>query len=92
MTKHLLSVLAFIVVSFAVQGLNHFVINKAYYDKIEFARAEPVIALGFLTMIIQGLLLTFAMTKITSTGSHNNRWTLYIIVFWSVSCGLYCLS
>ncbi len=30
MTKHLLSVLAFIIVTFAVQGLTHFVINKAH--------------------------------------------------------------
>lgn len=64
MTKHLLSVLAYIVVSFAVQGINHFGINKAHYDKIDFARAEPVFSLGFLAMIIQGLVLSFAMTKI----------------------------
>lgn len=69
MIKHILSVLAFMVVSFAVQGLNHFVINKSHYEKIDFARTEPVLALGFITMIIQGLILSFAMTKIVSTGS-----------------------
>lgn len=69
MIKHLLSVIAFMVVSFAVQGLNHFVINKAHCDKIDFARTEPVLALGFITMVVQGLILSFAMTKIVTTGS-----------------------
>lgn len=69
MVTHLLSMVAFMVVSFAVQGLNHFVINKAHYDQIDFARAEPVLLLGFLAMIIQGLVLSFAMTKIVTSGS-----------------------
>ena len=69
MTKNLLSVLAFMVVSFAVQGLNHFVINKAHYANIEFARAEPVMELGLLAMAIQGFILTFAMSKITASGA-----------------------
>jgi hypothetical protein len=81
MTKHLLSVLAFIIVSFAVQGPNHFVINKAHYDEIEFARAEPVMALGILTMIIQGIILTFAMTKITSAGALLNDGLLVSLSF-----------
>ncbi len=84
MTKHLLSVLAFIVVSFVVQGLNHFVINQAHYENIDFARAEPVMALGFLAMIIQGLILTFAMTRIVSTG---NRLQDGLLV--SISFGLF---
>ena len=87
MTKHLLSVLAFIVVSFAVQGLNHFVINKAHYDKIDFARSDPVLALGFLTMIIQGLILTFAMTMIVTSGS-----LLKDGLFVSLSFGLFLAS
>lgn len=81
MTKHLLSVLAFIIVSFAVQGLNHFVINKAHYDGIEFARAEPVMALGFIAMIIQGFILTFAMTKLTSTSTWINNGLLVSLSF-----------
>lgn len=68
MLKHLLSVIGFIVVSFAVQGLNHFVINKAHYDEITFARAEPVLWLGVLAMVIQGVVLSFALTKMTPNG------------------------
>ncbi len=62
--KHILSVIAFMIVSFAVQGLNHFVINIEYYANIDFARPEPVMALGFLTMIIQGSILTLALAHI----------------------------
>jgi len=69
MLKHMLSVLAFIIVSFSVQGLNHFLINKAHYGEIEFARAEPILSLGFLTMIIQGLILSLALAKIAPTGT-----------------------
>jgi len=67
--KHLLSVLAFIFISFAVQGLNHFVINRDHYDAIEFARTDPVLALGIVTMIIQGLVLSFAMVKFAPKGA-----------------------
>jgi len=47
-----------------VQGLNHFVINKAHYDEITFARGEPVMWLGIATMAIQGLILSFALMRI----------------------------
>lgn len=69
MAKHLLSVLAFIIVTFGVQGINHFIINKSHYANISFARAEPIMVLGFLSMIIQGIVLTTAMTKIAPTGA-----------------------
>lgn len=67
--KHLLSVASFIIVSFTVQGLNHFVINKAHYAEIDFSRAQPVIALGILTMVVQGLILSIAMSRATTTGN-----------------------
>lgn len=87
MTKHILSILAFIVVSFVVQGLNHFVINKDHYEKIDFARSDPVMALGILAMIIQGFILTFAMTKIVTTGDLFSNGLLV-----SVSFGLFLAS
>lgn len=62
--KHILSVIAFMIVSFAVQGLNHFVINTEYYANIGFARPEPLMVLGFLTMTVQGGVLTLALGHI----------------------------
>ncbi|MBL1420732.1 MAG: hypothetical protein COC24_009515 [Alphaproteobacteria bacterium] len=61
MTKHFLSVLAFVVVSFAVQGVSHFVINVEHFASIGFARPEPIIALGVLVMLIEGIILTLAL-------------------------------
>lgn len=67
--KHFLSVIAFMMVSFAVQGMNHFVINTEHYANIDFARPEPVMALGFLTMIIQGGILTLALGHLAPLGA-----------------------
>lgn len=63
MTKHLLSVLAFMLVSFGVQGLSHFVINQDHYAGIFFMRDEPIIALGLLAMILQGSTMTLALAR-----------------------------
>ncbi len=68
MTKHILSIFAFMVVSFAVQGLSHFVINKDHFASIEFMRSDPVIPLGLLVMVIQGLIMTLALTRYAPKG------------------------
>lgn len=61
--KHLLSVLAFVVVTFAVQGLSHFILNAEHYAAITHLRPEPIMPLGFITMIVQAAILSFAMTQ-----------------------------
>ena len=68
MAKHLLSVLAFIAVSFSVQGLSHFVINKEYFAGISFMRNDPIMPMGFTTMIIQGLIMSLAVTRLAPSG------------------------
>lgn len=61
MIKHLVSVLAFMLVTFGVQGLSHFVINKDHFAGISFARPDPILPLGFLAMIIQGIILSVTL-------------------------------
>ena len=61
MTKHILSIFAFMLVTFGVQGLSHFVINKSHFDAVGFLRPEPIIALGFLVMILQGGAMSIAL-------------------------------
>lgn len=61
MTKHILSTLAFVIVSFAVQGMSHFVINQAHFASIGFARAEPILAMGVGVMLIEGIIFTLAL-------------------------------
>lgn len=58
---HTLSVLAFMVVSFAAQALSHFVINQEHFSSIAHHRQEPIIPLGLAAMVIQGLLISIAL-------------------------------
>lgn len=67
--KSVLTVLAFMVVSFAVQGLSHFVINVEHFAGIPFMRAEPIIALGLLVMVVQALVVSFVMHQLWPEGA-----------------------
>ena len=51
-----LTVLAYVVVTFGVQGASHFAVFAAHYAAIPIMRAEPIIAMGLGSMLIQGVL------------------------------------
>jgi hypothetical protein len=59
MTKYILAVAAYIVATFATQAVSHFVINVDHYAMLPYLRTEPIFALGFLSMLIQGTALAF---------------------------------
>ena len=59
MKSIILGTLLYIVISFAAQSLSHFAINAKHYASISFMRTEPIFALGFITMIMQGIILTY---------------------------------
>ena len=59
MKKIIIGTILFIVVSFASQAISHFVINVEHYASVPFMREEPIFALGFLTMILQGIVLSY---------------------------------
>ena len=61
MIAHVLSVIAFMFVSFAAQGLSHFVVNKAHFASIGFLRPDPIMIMGFTVMIIQGGILSISL-------------------------------
>jgi hypothetical protein len=52
----LLTVVAYVVCTFGVQGMSHFVINVDHFAAMTIMRAEPVIPMGILSMLIQGTL------------------------------------
>ena len=58
MKKHLLSILAFVIITFAIQGTSHMVINSDHYQSMGFLRPNPIFALGFMAMLIQGTIMT----------------------------------
>ncbi len=51
-----LTLAAFIVAAFGVQATSHFLINAEHYAGISIMRAEPIMALGFAAMVVQGIL------------------------------------
>jgi len=59
MKRHILSVLGYIFATFLVQGLSHFLVFKGHYAHIAILRAQPNFALGFASMVIQGVVLSF---------------------------------
>jgi hypothetical protein len=48
------TVLAYVVTTFGVQGVSHFVINADHYAAIPIMRAEPIVPMGIGSMLIQG--------------------------------------
>ena len=68
MKQHVLSVLAFVAVTFAVQAMSHFVVNTWHYASVPFVRADPIFPMGFLAMIIQGVALTYLYARLRRTG------------------------
>ena len=49
-----LTILAYVVTTFAVQGGSHFAINADHYAAIAMLRADPIIPMGLASMVIQG--------------------------------------
>jgi hypothetical protein len=64
-----LTVLAYIAVTFGVQGTSHFAINAQHYAEIPIMRTEPLIAMGITSMVIQGLLFAWLFPIFNRRGS-----------------------
>ncbi len=69
MIKAALTVVAFMFVSFGVQGLSHFVINVEHFESIDFMRADPILLMGFAAMIVEALIISFVMMKLWPAGA-----------------------
>jgi len=54
-----LTVVAYVLTTFAVQGTSHFAINADHFAAIPIMRAEPMIPLGIASMVIQGLIFAW---------------------------------
>jgi uncharacterized membrane protein len=61
MLVHLLSILAFMAITFAAQGLSHFQVNKAHFEAIAHLRENPIMPMGLAAMIVQGLIMSLAL-------------------------------
>ncbi|MEP5155661.1 hypothetical protein [Planktotalea sp.] len=88
MLKPILTVFAFGIVSFAVQGLSHFVINVEHFASIDFLRKEPVIPLGLTAMIVQALIFSFVMAKLFPMGASLSQ-CLAVVASFGIFLGIY---
>lgn len=68
MKKHVLAVLAYVVATFATQAVSHFGVNAAHYAAVTYLRAQPIFALGVLSMLIQGSIITYAYARVPEAG------------------------
>lgn len=67
MKRHLLTILGYIVATFAIQATSHFGIFASHYAAVPHIKPDPIFTLGFLSMIIQGgvLSVTYANSKLS---------------------------
>jgi hypothetical protein len=54
-----LTVLAYMITTFGVQGASHFAVNAEHYAAISIMRAEPIVPMGLASMVIQGLVFAY---------------------------------
>ncbi len=68
MKKHILSVFGYILATFGSQATSHFLLFKQHYADIPYMKPEPIFALGFTSMILQGSILSvvYANSKFAS--------------------------
>jgi len=63
MKRHVLSTLAYMVGTFAVQATSHFAVNREHYAAVSFLRPEPIFALGVSSMVLQGAILSYLFAQ-----------------------------
>src|SRR2546421_11434040 len=68
MRKHVLAVLVYVVATFATQAESHFGVNAADYAAVTYLRPQPVFALGILSMLIQGSIMTYLYAHVPGAG------------------------
>ncbi|MGQ0694196.1 MAG: DUF1761 domain-containing protein [Nitrospiraceae bacterium] len=73
MKKYWLAVLAYVLCTFLIAAPWHLVLFKAVYDELAiFTRKEPLIPLGLLSMLMQGLVLSY-LYPLFARGRHSAK-------------------
>src|SRR2546421_4315348 len=68
MKTHVLAVLVYVVATFATQAVSHFGVNAAHYAAVTYLRAQPLFALGILSMLIQGSIMAYLYAQLPGAG------------------------
>ncbi len=64
-----LTVLAYVLTTFLVQGTSHFALNAGYYAGIPIMRAEPIVPFGLGAMVVQGWIFALLFPVFNRGGS-----------------------
>ncbi|MCL5883954.1 MAG: hypothetical protein M1377_01130 [Deltaproteobacteria bacterium] len=68
MRRHILAVLGYIAATFATQATSHFLFFAQHYSAVSHIKSDPIFALGFLSMIIQGAVMSFVFLNSRFSG------------------------
>lgn len=63
MVRHVLAVLGYVAATFATQALSHFLVFRGHYEAVPFNAAQPILALGLASMVVQGAILSLVFAR-----------------------------
>jgi hypothetical protein len=69
MQRAILTVLAYVIATFAVQATSHFGINAEHYAQLPNLRPEPIVPMGITAMLVQGLVMAWLYPRLDGAGS-----------------------
>jgi hypothetical protein len=67
-----LTIAAYVLTTFAVQGASHFAINADHFAAIDIMRAEPLVPLGITSMVVQGAIFAWLYPIYAAAGGGNS--------------------
>lgn len=69
MQRAILTVVAYIAATFAVQATSHFGINAAHYAQLAHLRPEPIMPMGVASMLVQGIVMAWLYARLEGAGT-----------------------
>ncbi len=68
MLRAVLTVAVYVVATFAVQATSHFVVNVEHYAQLTYARKDPILPFGVVSMLVQGSVMAFLYPRLEGAG------------------------
>lgn len=68
MRRHILAVLGYIAATFATQATSHFLLFAQHYSAVSYIKSDPIFALGFSSMIVQGAVMSIVFANSMFSG------------------------
>ena len=85
--KYLFATLAFIILGFIIAFVWHLVVFKSVYDSLKIYSIEPIIALGFISFILEGLAFVYIFQSFRRGKKPLQEGLIFGLVVYSVIMG-----